>query len=50
MCEAIDPKAATRQIKSYDAEHVFPGGAVVEHDDRIWIGVDYGRRVPAGSV
>jgi hypothetical protein len=37
MCEAKDPKAAPRSIRSFNERDVFVGGAVVEMDGDWWI-------------
>jgi hypothetical protein len=37
MCQALDPTRPPRKIKDFNADEVFPGGKVIEHEGDWWI-------------
>ena len=48
MCEMADRESPGARVKSFDAEDVFRGGEVAEHDGDWW--VELAERVPARQV
>ena len=37
MCEAADPAASVREIRSFDNHDIFVGGKMVEHEGDFWL-------------
>lgn len=37
MCEAVDPAAPVREIRSFDNHDIFVGGKMVEHEGDFWL-------------
>jgi hypothetical protein len=37
MCEAVEPTASVREIRSFDDHDVFIGRKMVEHEDDFWL-------------
>ena len=48
MCEAKDPNARPREIKSINAEEFFTAGRLIELDAECWLEV--GRRIPVRQL